>query len=81
MLETIQEYASEQLAKSGEQKKIRDRHLEYFLLLAEEMEPGYRGDRQLLLLAQTEAEWGNLRAAFNWAVETGSVEAGARLMP
>jgi predicted ATPase/class 3 adenylate cyclase len=79
MLETIHEYARERLARSGEEGLMRDRHLSYFLSLAEEMEPGYRRHNQLLQLERTEEEMDNLRAAFNWALERGDVEAGARL--
>lgn len=35
MLETIHEYARERLAGSGEEGLLRDRHLDYFLALAE----------------------------------------------
>ncbi len=80
MLETIHEYARERLAVSGEEYQMRDRHLGYFLSLAEEMQPGYRGHHQLLLLSRTEAEMGNLRSAFNWAIENEDIEAGARLV-
>ena len=80
MLETIHEYAFEKLAESGEEREVRDRHLDYYLSLAEAMEPGYRQHGQLLLLARTEAEMGNLRAAFEWAMECGCFEAAARLV-
>jgi predicted ATPase/DNA-binding SARP family transcriptional activator len=80
MLETIHEYAWERLANNGEEQQIRDKHLEYFLTWVEEIEPGYRRHGQLLLLDKTEAEMDNLRTAFNWAMESGNLEAGARLV-
>jgi len=80
MLETLHEYARERLAKSDEEQQIRDRHLEYFFTWAEEMGPGYRRHDQLLLLDRTEAEMGNLRTAFDWAVESGDLVAGVRLV-
>jgi predicted ATPase len=80
MLETIHEYASEKLVESGEEQQIRDRHLEYFLSLAEEMEPGYWRQGQLILLERTGIEWANLRSAFDWAVEKSNFEAAARLI-
>jgi non-specific serine/threonine protein kinase len=80
MLETIHEYARERLAESGEQPLIRNRHLDYFRELVEEMEPGYRRHNQLMLMKLTEAEMANLRTAFNWAMENSNLEAGARLV-
>jgi predicted ATPase/DNA-binding CsgD family transcriptional regulator len=80
MLETIHEFARERLAESGEEQVMRDRHLEYFLGLAEEMAPGYWRKDQLRLLTKTEAERGNLRAAFDWGLESGQIEAAARLI-
>ncbi len=80
MLETIHEYAREKLVESGEERQIRDRHLDYYLFLAETMEPGFRHHDQLLLLARTEAEMGNLGAAFEWAMESERFEDAARLV-
>jgi predicted ATPase/DNA-binding CsgD family transcriptional regulator/transcriptional regulator with XRE-family HTH domain len=80
MLETIHEYAHERLNVSGEARLMRDRHLQYFLELAEEMAAGYRRQGQLRLLANTVAEKGNLSAAFDWAIETKQIEAAARLI-
>lgn len=80
MLGAIHEYAGERVAQSGEEQEIRDRHLHYFLSLAEGMEPGYRRHGQLLLLERTDAELGNLRAAFDWAMDRGNTEAAARLI-
>jgi predicted ATPase len=39
MLETIREYAAEQLEASGEVDEVRRRHAEHFLAIAEEAEP------------------------------------------
>jgi predicted ATPase len=39
MLETIHEYARERLDDSGEAETIKRAHAEYFLTLAEEVEP------------------------------------------
>jgi predicted ATPase/DNA-binding CsgD family transcriptional regulator len=80
MLETIHEYAYESLLASGEYKLIRRRHLEYFLELVEDLEPGYRGQNQLYLLDITDAEMGNLRSAFYWALDNGNPEAAARIV-
>lgn len=80
MLETIREYALERLADSGEAESLRDRHLAYFLGLGEAMEPGFRWHHQLLFLEHTDAEMGNFRAAYEWAMRTDQIEAAARLV-
>ena len=79
MLDTIHEYALERLSGSGEEQAIRDRHLDYFVKLAEEMEPGYWRHNQLLLLKRTEVEWSNLRAAFNYSMASEHFSHAARL--
>ncbi len=61
MLETIRAYAVELLEASGEGDAIRQRHAEYFLAVAEQIEPAWKtGDVDLLLL---ERDHDNFRAA------------------
>jgi predicted ATPase len=80
MLETIHEYTSEQLAESGEEQLIRNRHLGYFLKLAEEAEPHLEGSEQLTWLNRLDSEHNNLLAALDWSQGAeGSVESGLRL--
>ena len=79
-LRTIRQYAQNKLAQSGEASIMRSRHLEYFVSLVEEMAPGYRRQNQLSLLARTDFEIDNMRAALDWAVESGRHEAAARLV-
>jgi predicted ATPase/class 3 adenylate cyclase len=79
MLETIREYAGERLAAVGEQEQVRARHAAYFLLMAEETEHEFRGRRQAETIARLAAEQGNMRAALDWATETGELETEARL--
>jgi predicted ATPase/class 3 adenylate cyclase len=74
MLETIREFASEQLAASGELEPLARRHGEHFLGLAVEVEPHLTGDDQGAWLDRCDAEHANLRAALRWAVDAG--EAG-----
>jgi predicted ATPase len=66
MLETIREYAMERLIASGAVDTIRRRHAEYYLALAERLEPEWRGPRKLAWRRQLDAEYGNLRAALDW---------------
>ena len=70
MLETIREYAGEELARSGVAEATKSRHARYFLRLAEEQHPHQQAD-QVPALRQLAAEHGNLRAALSWALEVG----------
>jgi predicted ATPase/DNA-binding SARP family transcriptional activator/Tfp pilus assembly protein PilF len=66
-LETIREYAREKLDASSEGTWLHDRHLDFFLNLAEAAEPDLIGAAQAQRLAQLEAELGNLRVALAWS--------------
>jgi len=79
MLETIKQYANEKLVDAGESNTIRDRHLNYFLTLAETAEPHLIQPEQLEWLAQIEADYQNLRAALEWSLDKESPEASMRL--
>src|SRR5262245_24683666 len=74
MLETIYEYALERLAARGEAEALRERHLAYFLALAEAAEPHLRGAEQIIWADQLEAEHDNLRAALAWAHGHGTAD-------
>jgi predicted ATPase/transcriptional regulator with XRE-family HTH domain len=78
MLETVREFASEQLAQSGETEQIRRRHAEYFILLAEEA----KAEQSSLTSSgqnRISSERDNVRAALRWCIECGEAELGLRL--
>ncbi|MEP6909195.1 MAG: BTAD domain-containing putative transcriptional regulator [Actinomycetota bacterium] len=75
MLETIREFALEQLADDEESDAVRRRHAEHFLKLSES-EPL---DGQAVWLAQIDKERDNLRAALAWSVDAGEAGLGLRL--
>ena len=81
LLETIREYAAEQLRDLGEADEYRRRHLDHFLAVAEAacevIVEG--GEAYELTLEQLERDHDNLRAAFAAATETREVELEARL--
>jgi tetratricopeptide (TPR) repeat protein len=79
LLETVRQYGAERLAAAGEVDATRDRHLAYFLALAEGAEPELKGPERERRLARMEAEHDNLRAALAWAGEQGAAELGLRL--
>jgi non-specific serine/threonine protein kinase len=75
MLETIQEFAGERLAESGETQEIRRRHAVFFVACAERYEHAEMMPDGEQVLALLEAEHANLRAALAWleeASESGS---------
>ncbi|MEO8285057.1 MAG: tetratricopeptide repeat protein [Chloroflexota bacterium] len=74
MLETIHEYAREQLEESGESKALGREHARYFMALAEEAAPHLKQQDQSSWLERMEDANDNMRAAFGWAGERG--EAG-----
>ena len=79
MLETIREFALEELARSGEEDAVRRAHAEYFRTLAERAEPELRGAGQVAWIARLETELSNLRAVLDWSLASGDVETGMRL--
>jgi non-specific serine/threonine protein kinase len=79
LLETIREYALEQLDAAGEAGRLRHRHLDLFLARAEEAAPKLFDAYQQLWLNWLEGEHDNLRAALAWAIESGRIEAGLRI--
>jgi tetratricopeptide (TPR) repeat protein len=76
LLETIREYALEQLEASGKLALAQHRHALYYLDLANEINDQIHGARQIELLAQLEAERENVRAAMAWCL--GNQETGDR---
>jgi tetratricopeptide (TPR) repeat protein len=79
MLQTIREFALEQLASSGEGEEIRRRHATAFLDLAERGAPKLTGPDQRAWLDRLAREHENLRASIGWAIEARSTEAALRL--
>jgi tetratricopeptide (TPR) repeat protein len=79
MLETIHEFAREKLGESAETEQIKRTHAQYFLTLAEEANPQFRGANQLQWVERLEAEHDNMRAALSWALDRNEVEVSLRL--
>jgi predicted ATPase/DNA-binding SARP family transcriptional activator len=80
MLQIVRDYALERLAASDEADETRRRHLEHFVALAEQAEPGLAGSEQARWLARIEDEHDNLRAALAYAHETADSSSALRLV-
>lgn len=78
LLETIRQYARDRLLESSETEAARDRHLEWFVSLAERVAQELGGFRQVEWLDRLEADHENLRAALEWAL-AGRFDRGLRL--
>ncbi|HKO73861.1 MAG TPA: tetratricopeptide repeat protein [Gaiellaceae bacterium] len=79
MLETIREFAREQLAKSGDEAELLRRHALEFAQFAEKANAGLRGDDQLIWFERLETEHDNLRAAIDSSLAAGDNETALRL--
>jgi predicted ATPase len=80
MLETIREYATEQLAASGEEATIQERHAHYFLGQTEEADPHLLRPEWESWLERLSREDANLRTALAWSkASKDGVEIGLRL--
>ena len=76
MLETIREYGLEQLEACDETAAARQRHLDWYLALAERLAPERFDLAQAAILKH---EQDNLRAALDWACEHREVALGLRM--
>ena len=80
MLESVRQYAHERLLEAGEDEATRDRHLAFFLALAERAAPELDGPEQAEWLRRLDVERENLLAAHAWCDHSdASAEAGLRL--
>ena len=74
MLETVREFAREQLEASTEAAEVRRRHSLWLLRLAGEAEAGLRGPDAEAWLDRLDREEENLRACLAWLEAVGPVE-------
>jgi predicted ATPase/DNA-binding SARP family transcriptional activator len=80
MLETIREYASEQLELSRDADAVRRRHAHHMLEIAEAASAAiHTGDDAESAYARLEQEHDNLRAALSWAAAADELELEVRL--
>ncbi len=76
LLETVREYAWDKLAAADEVAAARGRHLEHFATIGIPIEQGWMSAGALAWLEERAADYGNVRAAAEWAA---SSEPGAAM--
>jgi tetratricopeptide (TPR) repeat protein len=78
-LEPIRQYARDKLNETRESNLIQDRHLNYYLRVAEEAEPHLFGVGQQDWKNRLELDHDNLRVALAWSLESNQIEAGLKM--
>jgi predicted ATPase/DNA-binding XRE family transcriptional regulator len=79
MLETIREYALEQLQAAGELQAMRQCHARYFASWMEQAEANLQGPAEAVWLRQMERDADNLCAALSWLLENDQIETAAKM--
>ena len=82
LLETLREYALEQLHSQGELEATRRQHARYFCQLAETANPLLRGPDEILWLERLDLpDYDNFRSAIAWSLDSPQdLETGLRLV-
>jgi non-specific serine/threonine protein kinase len=80
MLEMVRQYAHEKLVAAGEHEQAHGSHLEFFASLVQAAQSQYHGPHELEWVGRLDVEVDNLRAALDWAAQTGDLSAGRRLV-
>ncbi len=78
-LETIRQFAHDKLLESGEDERVRGRHLNYFLALAQRGEPQLHGREQVEWFDRFDVEQDNFRAVYDWALKSSQIEEALEL--
>jgi predicted ATPase/class 3 adenylate cyclase/DNA-binding CsgD family transcriptional regulator len=73
LLETVRQYAAEQLGESGEGDAVRSRHRDHYTALAKALDAPADSDYEQRI-EQAEIEIDNLRAAYAWSRENSEAE-------
>jgi hypothetical protein len=79
MLETIRQFAEEQLVAHGEATEVRTAHAGYFAGREADVMALWDGPRQREALDWVTIELANLRTAFRWAADHGDLDTAATI--
>ena len=72
--ELLRQYAEEELEQTGEVESTRDAHCHYYLQALAEREADIKGRRQIEALEEINADFENVRAAWNCAVTNSNLD-------
>lgn len=79
LLESIRQYALDELVRQDDQNAVGQAHAAYYTALAERADPELRGRDQGVWLVRLDQELDNLRSALAWSFEHEHGELGLRL--
>lgn len=79
LLENVRQYAQKKLSETGTEFAVRERHLKYFLSLAEHAEPELVRSHMVEWIQRLETELDNIRAALRWSLTSETPGLGLRL--
>jgi predicted ATPase len=79
MASAMREFATEQLASSGDEEETRLRHAQHFDLVVAEAYPLMRGPRQRETITTLARDWPNIRTAAGWALSAEKSELAGSL--
>ena len=79
MLETIRQFAGEQLVASGAASEARTAHARYFAGREEDVLALWDSPRQRAAYVWLSAELANLRSAFRWSADQGDLDVSATI--
>jgi len=77
--ELVRQYGEQKLLEAGKENAFRQRHLEYYLSLAEQSLGETIGSVQREWLPRMATENDNLRTTLGWCLDSGNVQTGLRL--
>ncbi|HEY7909339.1 MAG TPA: tetratricopeptide repeat protein [Thermomicrobiales bacterium] len=80
MLETIREFAEEQLAASGEEEAVRRQHADIMRAWSDRAERGLQSGERTAWSRASIAELDNVRAALRWSLDRDETERALRIV-
>jgi tetratricopeptide (TPR) repeat protein len=72
--ELLRQFGEEKLVASGQSAPTRAAYTDYFLTFLQNREADVKGRRQLAACAEIQAEFANIRTAWNWALQDKKFE-------